>query len=130
MRIQRSQAALLNVFISNYSEQTSRWSFNRSCNSLDLFRPLFLSCVNLQGKSHKSNGTTKSKMCQSLLQWGPFFVAFSAQSVIRTMSAQRVCVSDFEEEAKKILPKAVYDYYRSGADDQNTLVGNTAAFDR
>lgn len=46
------------------------------------------------------------------------------------MSSQRVCVSDFEEEAKKVLPKAVYDYYRSGADDQNTLVGNIAAFDR
>lgn len=46
------------------------------------------------------------------------------------MSAQRVCVSDFEEEAKKVLPKAVDDYYRSGADSQNTLTDNTAAFDR
>lgn len=46
------------------------------------------------------------------------------------MSAQRVCVSDFEEEAKKVLPKAVYDYYRSGADNQTTLTDNTAAFDR
>lgn len=46
------------------------------------------------------------------------------------MSGQRVCVSDFEEEAKKVLPKAVYDYYRSGADDQNTLADNVAAFDR
>uniref|UniRef100_A0A674N252 (S)-2-hydroxy-acid oxidase n=1 Tax=Takifugu rubripes TaxID=31033 RepID=A0A674N252_TAKRU len=46
------------------------------------------------------------------------------------MTAQRVCVSDFEEEAKKVLPKAVYDYYRSGADDQNTLTDNVAAFDR
>lgn len=46
------------------------------------------------------------------------------------MSGQRVCVSDFEEEAKKVLPKAVYDYYRSGADDQKTLTDNVAAFDR
>ncbi|XP_029292970.1 2-Hydroxyacid oxidase 1 [Cottoperca gobio] len=46
------------------------------------------------------------------------------------MSGQRVCVSDFEEEAKKVLPKAVYDYYRSGADEQNTLADNVAAFNR
>ncbi|KAG7261849.1 hypothetical protein CRUP_006480 [Coryphaenoides rupestris] len=46
------------------------------------------------------------------------------------MSTQLICVSDYEEEAKKILPKAVYDYYRSGADRQQTLADNTAAFDR
>ncbi|CAI5682387.1 2-Hydroxyacid oxidase 1 [Oreochromis niloticus] len=43
---------------------------------------------------------------------------------------QRVCVSDFEEEARKVLPKAVYDYYRSGADEQKTLADNVAAFNR
>ncbi|XP_068606142.1 2-Hydroxyacid oxidase 1 [Brachionichthys hirsutus] len=46
------------------------------------------------------------------------------------MSGQRVCVSDFEEEARKVLPKAVYDYYRSGADEQRTLEDNVAAFNR
>uniref|UniRef100_A0A3Q2CDN7 (S)-2-hydroxy-acid oxidase n=1 Tax=Cyprinodon variegatus TaxID=28743 RepID=A0A3Q2CDN7_CYPVA len=46
------------------------------------------------------------------------------------MSAQRVCVSDFEEEARRVLPKAVYDYYRSGADGQSTLADNVAAFNR
>ncbi|XP_031148466.1 hydroxyacid oxidase 1 [Sander lucioperca] len=46
------------------------------------------------------------------------------------MAGLRVCVSDFEEEAKKVLPKAVYDYYRSGADEQNTLADNVAAFKR
>lgn len=46
------------------------------------------------------------------------------------MSRQRVCVSDFEDEARKVLPKAVYDYYRSGADEQNTLADNVAAFNR
>ncbi|KAL7379181.1 hypothetical protein ABVT39_023960 [Epinephelus coioides] len=46
------------------------------------------------------------------------------------MSGQRVCVEDFEKEAKKVLPKAVYDYYRSGADEQNTLADNVAAFKR
>uniref|UniRef100_A0A3Q3X0B2 (S)-2-hydroxy-acid oxidase n=1 Tax=Mola mola TaxID=94237 RepID=A0A3Q3X0B2_MOLML len=46
------------------------------------------------------------------------------------MSVQRVCVSDFEEEARKVLPKAVYDYYHSGADEQRTLADNIAAFTR
>ncbi|AWP18308.1 putative hydroxyacid oxidase 1 [Scophthalmus maximus] len=46
------------------------------------------------------------------------------------MSGRRVCVSDFEEEARKVLPKAVYDYYRSGADEQYTLADNVAAFNR
>ncbi|XP_034047038.1 hydroxyacid oxidase 1 [Thalassophryne amazonica] len=46
------------------------------------------------------------------------------------MSWQRVCVSDFEEEARRVLPKAVYDYYRSGADEQLTLADNVAAFKR
>uniref|UniRef100_A0A3P8VUR8 (S)-2-hydroxy-acid oxidase n=1 Tax=Cynoglossus semilaevis TaxID=244447 RepID=A0A3P8VUR8_CYNSE len=46
------------------------------------------------------------------------------------MSGQRVCVSDFEVEARKVLPKAVYDYYRSGAEEQHTLAENQAAFNR
>ncbi|XP_059901961.1 hydroxyacid oxidase 1 isoform X2 [Gadus macrocephalus] len=46
------------------------------------------------------------------------------------MSEHRVCVSDYEVDAKRILPKAVYDYYRSGADQQQTLEDNTAAFNR
>ncbi|KFV14047.1 Hydroxyacid oxidase 1, partial [Pterocles gutturalis] len=41
-----------------------------------------------------------------------------------------VCISDFEEYAKKFLPKSVYDYYKSGADDQETLADNVAAFSR
>uniref|UniRef100_A0A3P9HH17 (S)-2-hydroxy-acid oxidase n=1 Tax=Oryzias latipes TaxID=8090 RepID=A0A3P9HH17_ORYLA len=44
--------------------------------------------------------------------------------------AGRVCAADFEEEAKKILPKSVYDYYRSGADGQTTLAHNLSAFHR
>ncbi|XP_026181807.1 2-Hydroxyacid oxidase 1 [Mastacembelus armatus] len=44
--------------------------------------------------------------------------------------SMRVCLSDFEEEARKVLPKAVYDYYRSGAEEQNTLADNIAAFNR
>ncbi|KAM6905413.1 2-Hydroxyacid oxidase 1 [Xenentodon cancila] len=46
------------------------------------------------------------------------------------MRGRRVCVADFEEEARKVLPKSVYDYYYSGADGQSTLADNVAAFDR
>ncbi|XP_074844561.1 2-Hydroxyacid oxidase 1 [Carettochelys insculpta] len=46
------------------------------------------------------------------------------------MSAKPVCVDDFEQYAKRVLPKAVYDYYRSGADNQQTLADNIAAFSR
>ncbi|XP_054051577.1 2-Hydroxyacid oxidase 1 [Rissa tridactyla] len=46
------------------------------------------------------------------------------------MSGKPVCIADFEEYAKKFLPKSVYDYYRSGAGDQETLADNVAAFAR
>ncbi|NXK39867.1 HAOX1 oxidase, partial [Piprites chloris] len=46
------------------------------------------------------------------------------------MSGKPVCIGDFEEYAKTFLPKSVYDYYRSGADDQETLADNVAAFSR
>nr|XP_014435507.1 hydroxyacid oxidase 1 [Pelodiscus sinensis] len=46
------------------------------------------------------------------------------------MSGKPVCVSDFEQCAERVLPKAVYDYYRSGADNQQTLADNVAAFSR
>ncbi|XP_041107499.1 hydroxyacid oxidase 1 [Polyodon spathula] len=46
------------------------------------------------------------------------------------MTEKPVCLNDFEEHAKRILPKAVYDYYRSGADAQQTLADNVAAFSR
>ncbi|NXY18050.1 HAOX1 oxidase, partial [Atrichornis clamosus] len=46
------------------------------------------------------------------------------------MAGKPVCIADFEEYAKTFLPKSVYDYYRSGADDQETLADNVAAFSR
>ncbi|TFK08693.1 sodium-coupled neutral amino acid transporter 2 [Platysternon megacephalum] len=46
------------------------------------------------------------------------------------MSGKPVCVGDFEQYAERVLPKAVYDYYRSGADNQQTLADNVAAFSR
>jgi isopentenyl diphosphate isomerase/L-lactate dehydrogenase-like FMN-dependent dehydrogenase len=39
-----------------------------------------------------------------------------------------VCVEDFEKNAAKVLPKMAYDYFRSGADEQNTLKRNVQAF--
>ncbi|XP_032804380.1 2-Hydroxyacid oxidase 1 [Petromyzon marinus] len=41
-----------------------------------------------------------------------------------------VCLDDFEEAARAKLPRAVYDYYRSGADGEVTLRDNVAAFSR
>ncbi|NWU74255.1 HAOX1 oxidase, partial [Onychorhynchus coronatus] len=46
------------------------------------------------------------------------------------MSGKPVCIGDFEEYARTFLPKSVYDYYRSGADEQETLADNVAAFSR
>ncbi|XP_048456858.1 hydroxyacid oxidase 1 [Rhincodon typus] len=46
------------------------------------------------------------------------------------MLSKPACINDFEQHAKNILPKAVYDYYRSGADEQQTLMDNVAAFSR
>ncbi|NP_001135240.1 2-Hydroxyacid oxidase 1 [Salmo salar] len=46
------------------------------------------------------------------------------------MSEKLVCVADYESMAKRVLPKAVFDYYCSGADQQETLADNTAAFSR
>lgn len=41
-----------------------------------------------------------------------------------------ITVEDYEEAAKKILPKMAYDYFRSGADDERTLEANRRAFKR
>ncbi|XP_063040752.1 hydroxyacid oxidase 1 [Engraulis encrasicolus] len=46
------------------------------------------------------------------------------------MSDKPVCVADFELHARRTLPKAVFDYYVSGADEQETLSDNVAAFSR
>ncbi|RXN18658.1 hydroxyacid oxidase 1 [Labeo rohita] len=46
------------------------------------------------------------------------------------MSDSLVCVSDYERQAQRLLPKSVFDYYFSGADEQQTLRDNVAAFAR
>ena len=39
-------------------------------------------------------------------------------------------VTEYEKLAKEKLPKMVYDYYASGAEDQWTLKENSEAFSR
>ncbi|CAK7319842.1 2-Hydroxyacid oxidase 1 [Vulpes lagopus] len=46
------------------------------------------------------------------------------------MFTRLVCISDYEQNAKSVLQKSIYDYYRSGANDQETLADNIAAFSR
>ncbi|XP_027696076.1 hydroxyacid oxidase 1 isoform X1 [Vombatus ursinus] len=46
------------------------------------------------------------------------------------MFPRPVCIDDFEKYAKIVLQKSIYDYYRSGANDQETLADNIAAFSR
>ncbi|GAB2250049.1 hypothetical protein Droror1_Dr00013408 [Drosera rotundifolia] len=46
------------------------------------------------------------------------------------MAAEPVNVNEFQELARKILPKMYYDFYTSGAEDQHTLRENLEAFSR
>lgn len=41
-----------------------------------------------------------------------------------------VCLQDFEDFATTYLPKNALDYYRSGANDEQTLDDNREAFKR
>jgi (S)-2-hydroxy-acid oxidase len=45
-------------------------------------------------------------------------------------NSEVVNVSEYEELARQKLPKMVYDYYASGAEDQWTLKENRSAFER
>eukprot|EP01137_Pigoraptor_chileana_P032078 Opistho-2@20888 len=46
------------------------------------------------------------------------------------MDARCVCIADMEAHARAHLPKSVYDYYASGANDGQTLRENSNAFQR
>lgn len=41
-----------------------------------------------------------------------------------------VCLQDYEENAIKVLPPFVLDYYKGGADQEQTLRDNHEAFKR
>ena len=46
------------------------------------------------------------------------------------LMAKLVCVNDFEELARKTLPKYAYDFYASGANEEFTLKENCEAYKR
>ena len=47
-----------------------------------------------------------------------------------SVSNNLVCLQDYEEYAVKVLPPSVLDYYRGGADQEQTLRDNRDAFKR
>ncbi|KAI8058193.1 hypothetical protein BDF22DRAFT_664390 [Syncephalis plumigaleata] len=46
------------------------------------------------------------------------------------MAQPPICLRDFELNAKAVLPRAVWDYYASGANDEETMRDNETAFKR
>jgi isopentenyl diphosphate isomerase/L-lactate dehydrogenase-like FMN-dependent dehydrogenase len=44
--------------------------------------------------------------------------------------SKRLSVAEYHEDAKRVLPKLVYDYYRSGARDEISLRWNEECFQR
>jgi isopentenyl diphosphate isomerase/L-lactate dehydrogenase-like FMN-dependent dehydrogenase len=46
------------------------------------------------------------------------------------MAELPICLRDFEVNAKVVLPRAVWDYYASGANDEETMRDNETAFKR
>jgi 4-hydroxymandelate oxidase len=52
----------------------------------------------------------------------------SGEAAKAKKTARLLTVDDWEKAARKRLPRAAYDYYRSGADDERTLRRNERAF--
>ena len=48
----------------------------------------------------------------------------------KTKMAEPVCVADFENHARKFLPKSVYDFVAFGATELQTVHDNVQAFSR
>ena len=46
------------------------------------------------------------------------------------MASEPVNVNEFQELARKVLPKMFYDFFTGGAEDQHTLKQNIEAFRR
>ena len=58
-------------------------------------------------------------------------ITHSALSIIMaTDSSALVCVADFEEYARRVLPKYAFDFYISGAEEEQTLRDNKKAYAR
>lgn len=46
------------------------------------------------------------------------------------MTVEPVNIIEFQEVARKVLPKMYYDYFSGGAEDEHTLGENVEAFRR
>lgn len=46
------------------------------------------------------------------------------------MASEPVCVADFEDYARELLPKYAFEYFAAGANDENTKKENVEAFKR
>ncbi|KAI9599501.1 Hydroxyacid oxidase 2 [Syncephalis fuscata] len=46
------------------------------------------------------------------------------------MSTVPICLNDFEANAKQVLPRAMWDYYASGANEEETMQDNEQAYKR
>lgn len=46
------------------------------------------------------------------------------------MALEPVCVADFEDYARKDLPKYAFEYFAAGANDENTKRENVQAYKR
>ena len=46
------------------------------------------------------------------------------------MALEPVCVADFEDYARKNLPKYAFEYFAAGANDENTKRENIQAYKR
>ena len=66
---------------------------------------------------------------QSSLRPSSIITSTMSKSVTSTRG-QPINISDFEAYARTNLQKQVYDYYRSGANDEVTLGENVAAYNR
>ena len=50
--------------------------------------------------------------------------------VVTTISRDMFCLSDFEAHAESVLPKNAWDYYSSGANQEQSLRDSVEAFSR
>ncbi len=54
----------------------------------------------------------------------------NSSNLVPQGSSRMLCVSDLEAHAKQVLDRNAWGYYSSGADAEQTLTDNQAAFSR
>lgn len=52
------------------------------------------------------------------------------KNLVYKMALKFVCVEDYEKHAAKVLPSYALEYYKSGADEEQTLRENRDSFKR